>query len=127
MDDLFNVVPVKIYYRYLTEDNVEVADGNETLTATLSEESLVALRNALSTELDVVPDMAMLRMWYIGTTLHHYTYHITGGEDEDVKIEGGFVTEADIEAIKDELLQVLGLAEEIINTIFPYELPLILS
>lgn len=112
MDDLESTTPVKCYYSYYLADGSLLGEGNLTLVGLLSAGSITALKNALSAAVGTTPASAMLRMWQWGSDYYRFTYRLNGQEENNILLQGDFMTTEDGNAIKAEVLTILGVGSE---------------
>jgi hypothetical protein len=112
MDDLSNTSPVKCYYSYYTADGSLLGEGNLTLVGLLSAGSITALKDALAAAIGTTPASAMLRMWQWGSDYYRFTYRLAGQEENNILLQGSYMTTEDGDAIKAEVLTILGVGSE---------------
>jgi hypothetical protein len=112
MDDLESTTPVKCYYSYYSADGSLLGEGNLTLIGLLSAGSITALKNALAAAVGTTPASAMLRMWQWGSDYYRFTYRLNGQEENNILLQGDFMTTQDGDAIKAEVMNLLGIGGE---------------
>jgi hypothetical protein len=112
MDDLESTTPVKCYYSYYSVDGSLLGEGNLTLAGLLSAGSITTLKNALAAAVGTTPISAMLRMWQWGSDYYRFTYRLAGQEENNILLQGSFMTTEDSGAIKAEVLNILGIGTE---------------